>query len=90
MLIRRRIEKLERASPPTTSSLIDRIEREAMNTLARDQQRIVNHPLDGVEQSAAERYQAALSSALKPVSDEDLDRMILYCEPNASCAELRQ
>ena len=90
MLIRRRIEKLERSSPSTIASLIDRIERETMNTLWRDQQRTVNQSVDGVEQSAMERYHEEFSSALKQVSDEDLDRMILYCAPKANRAGLRQ
>ena len=89
MLIRRRIERLERTSPPTIASLVDRIEREAMNALSRDQQRIVNGPGDGVELSVVKRYQEALSSALRQVSDNDLNRMILYYEPNASRAACR-
>ena len=90
MLIRRRIERLERTSPPTIASLVDRIEREAMNAVSRDQG--INGDIRGgdVEQSAMERYQEAFSSGLKQVSDEDLDSMILYCEPNANGAELRQ
>ena len=90
MLIRRRIERLERTSPPTIASLVDRIEREAISVLSRDQGKDEDGCSGGVEQSAMEPYQEALSTALKQVSDEDLNRMILYCEPNANRAELRQ
>ena len=88
MLIRRRIERLERTSPPTIGSLVDRIEREAMSFLSRDQEKDEDGRTGGVEQSAMERYQEALSTALKQVSDEDLNRMILYCQPNTNRAEL--
>ena len=90
MLIRRRIERLERTSPPTIASLVDRIEREAISVLSRDQGKDEDGRSGGVEQSAMEPHQEALSTALRQVSDEDLNRMILYCEPNANRAELRQ
>jgi len=93
MLIRRRIERLERTSPPTIASLVDRIEREAMNAVSRDQGTSGDIPgsdVGDVEQSSGGRYKAALSDAVKQVSNEDLDRMILYCEPNANRSELRQ
>lgn len=90
MLIRRRIEKLERTSPPTIGVLVNRIEREAMSVLSRNQEKDRNGRSDGVKQSAMEGYQEALSSALEQVSDEDLDRMILWYIPKACPAESRQ
>ena len=87
MQIRRRIERLERNSPPTIANLIDRIDREAMNALSQDQQRIVNR---GMGHSAGDVYQAALASALRQVSDEDLDRMLLFYKPNTSRSEASQ
>ncbi len=87
MLIRRRIEKLESFSQPTIENLVGRIEREAMNALSREEQRLLSGRSDGVEKPAMERYQEALSSALKQVSDDDLDRMILFYEPNTSRVE---
>ena len=61
MLIRRRIERLERTSPPTIASLVDRIEREAMNAVSRDQGTngdIPGSDVGDVEQSSGERYKA--------------------------------
>jgi len=93
MLIRRRIERLERTSPPTIASLVDRIEREAMNAVSRDQGTngdIPGSDVGDVEQSSGGRYKAALSDAVKQVSNEDLDRIILYYDPRACRAGLRQ
>ena len=89
MLIRKRLEKLERTSPPTIPRLIDRIEREAMNALTKDQQRLVG-TRGGEAESVNERYQEALASALKQVSDEDLNRMILFYEPTADASTFQQ
>lgn len=89
MLILRRIEKLERTSPPTIPRLIDRIEREAMNALPKDQQRLVGTRGEDAE-SVNERYQEALASAVRQVSDDDLNRMILFYEPTAGANTFQQ
>ena len=87
MLIRRRIEKLERTSPPTIAGLVSRIEQEAMSRLLREEQRFVGTPGGTHSAAADELYRKAISSSLKQVSDDDLERMILFFEPNASGAQ---
>lgn len=42
MMLRKRLEKLERSSPPTIAGLVDRIERDAMSILSREQQKFVD------------------------------------------------
>lgn len=84
MLIRRRIEKLERASPPTIGGLVSRIEREAMSTLSREEQKFVGAAGGAHSTAEDELYRGALSSSLKQVSDDDLARVILFFEPAAS------
>ena len=86
MRIRRRIEKLERSNPPTIAGLVSRIEREAMSRLLREEQKFVGTP-GGAHSAAADKlYREAFSSSLKQVSDDDLERMILFCEPTTSHA----
>ena len=86
MRIRRRIETLERSNPPTIAGLVSRIEREAMSRLLREEQKFVGTP-GGAHSAAADKlYREAFSRSLKQVSDDDLERMILFCEPTTSHA----
>ena len=87
MLIRRRIEKLEHTSPTTIAGLVSRIEQEAMSTLSRKHQKFVDGPAGAHDAAVDELYQEALSSSLNQVSDDDLERMILFFEPAASHAQ---
>ena len=87
MMIRRRIEKLERTSPPTIAGLVSRIDREAMSTVSREQQKFVDAPSGAHDAAEDELYREALSSSLKQVSDDDLDRMILFFGPEACQAQ---
>ena len=87
MMLRRRLEKLERNSPPTIAGFVSRIEREAMSMLSREQQKFVDTPASVYHATVDKLYREALSSSLKQVSDGDLERMILFFEPEACQAQ---
>ena len=78
MLIRRRVEKLERFTPPTLERLLERVERDAWRGLSKEEQSLlaaVDPPLPVME-----RYRGIVSAALTNVDDEMLDRVIQICE----------
>ena len=87
MLIRRRVEKLERFTPPTLERLLERVERDATRSLSREEQKLLVS-LD-LPSCVMGRYRAMVSAALTDIEDTDLDRMILYYQPNASRAACR-
>ena len=84
MLIRRRVEKLERFTPPTLERLLERVERDATRSLSREEQKL----LVGLDLPSCvmERYRAMVSAALTNLDDEALDRMILFYDPIANRA----
>jgi len=87
MLIRRRVEKLERFTPPTLERLLERVERDAWRGLSREEQKLL--AAADSPPAVRERYQGMISAALTDIEDTDLDRMILYYQPNASRAACR-
>jgi len=87
MLIRKRLERLERSSPPTIAGLVSRIERDAMSTLSREQQKLVDGSAGARDAAVDELYREALSSSLREVSDVDLQRMMIFLEPHTSNAQ---
>jgi hypothetical protein len=83
-MLRRRIEKLERTRPLATGDLIERWERQAMASLSREDQALVDQSYSAGRKrsdsaahlAAVQRFQDALQAGIADVSDAELDRMI--------------
>jgi hypothetical protein len=88
-MLRRRIEKLERSRPPAAGDLIERWERQAIASLSREDQALIDESYsagrkrsDSAAQLAAvQRFQDALQAGIADVSDDELDRMIQSLDP---------
>ena len=68
MLIRRRVEKLERFTAPTLERLLKRVERYAWGRLSKDEQKLL---VDGDPPSSVmERHRGLVSATLTKVDDK--------------------
>jgi hypothetical protein len=89
-MLRRRIENLEADLPVTGGKLMDRLDRQALNSLSFRDRELVNEMLQAtgrrqktwsVEHCAADaRYLETFGTLLQEVSDEELASLIAQIE----------
>jgi hypothetical protein len=94
MMLRRRIEKLE-MNHPSTATLVDRWESQAMASLSNQDRALVAESFSASRRkpqnspahvAAMKCYEDALAATIAEVSDEELDRMILSLDPTQRMA----
>jgi hypothetical protein len=88
-MLRKRIEKLEAHRPPSSATLLERLDRQALNSLPRTDRGLVTQMLNTsdrrkvwpAEYRAAEtRYLDNFGGLLHEISDDELARLIAQAE----------
>ena len=89
-MLRRRIEKLEAHLPVPTGKLLERLDRQALNTLSGDDRELAREMFQITgrrgkawsqeHESAQARYLEAFGMLLREVSDEELDSLVAQME----------
>jgi hypothetical protein len=88
-VLRKRIEKLEAHLPPSSAKLLERLDRQALNSLSGNDRGLVTQMLNtpdrrkvwAAEYRAAEvRYLDNFGGLLHEISDDELARLIAQAE----------
>jgi hypothetical protein len=88
-MLRRRIEKLEAHLPPSPGRLLERLDRQALNSLSGNDRELVNEVLNvpgrrktwpAEYRSAEVRYLENFGMLLREISDDELAGVILQLE----------
>jgi hypothetical protein len=88
-MLRKRIEKLEAHLPLSSAKLLDRLDRQALNSLSGDDRGLLRQMLEGSDRrkvwpteyrSAEARYLDNFGILLQEISDADLASLITQLE----------
>jgi hypothetical protein len=88
-MLRKRIEKLEAHLPPSSANLLERLDRQALNSLSGNDRGLVTQMLEGANRRKAwpEEYRAAedryldnFGMLLQEIGDDELARLITQVE----------
>jgi hypothetical protein len=87
-MLRRRIEKLEARLPLPTGKLMERLDRQALNTLSHRDRALVNEVFRATRrkawspehETAIKRFDEASAKLMQDFSDEDLESVIEEAE----------
>jgi hypothetical protein len=88
-MLRKRIEKLEAHLPPSSATLLERLDRKALNSLSTNDRGLVTQILEGSAQrkiwppeyrAAEVRYLDNFGILLQEISDDELARLIAQVE----------
>jgi hypothetical protein len=88
-MLRRRIEKLEAHLPVSPGRLLERLDRQALNSLSGSDRELVNQMLNvsgrrktwpAEYRSAEDRFLESYGMLLREISDSELAGLITQCE----------